>query len=76
MEFCNTEFNQFCASQGILRHRTVRLTPQQNGVAERMNRTLLNKVRCLLVSNGLGTAFWGELSPQPVFLLIEALAQQ
>lgn len=57
MEFCSSEFNQFCANLGILRHRTLRLTPQQNRIVERMNRTLLNKVRCLLASSGLGTAF-------------------
>ncbi|KAL0417179.1 UNVERIFIED_CONTAM: Retrovirus-related Pol polyprotein from transposon TNT 1-94 [Sesamum latifolium] len=36
------------------------LYSQQNGVAERMNRTLLNKVRCLLISSGLPKTFWGE----------------
>lgn len=41
LEFCNDEFNEFCKNKGIARHRTVRMTPQQNGVAERMNRTLL-----------------------------------
>ncbi|KAK0608121.1 hypothetical protein LWI29_025797 [Acer saccharum] len=53
LEFCNMEFNSFCDDQGILRHRTVRHTPQQNGVAERMNRTILDKVRCLLIGSSL-----------------------
>ena len=39
LEFCNEEFNSFCKAEGIARHRTVVCTPQQNGVAERMNRT-------------------------------------
>ena len=43
LEFCNLEFNQFCKDEGIVRHRTVRNTPQQNGVAERMNQTLLER---------------------------------
>ena len=60
LEFCNTEFDQYCTSEGILRHKTVRNTPQQNGVAERMNRTLLEKIRCLLFSSELPRAFWGE----------------
>ena len=34
--------------------------PQQNGRAERMNRTLLNKVRCMLIESGLKKKFWGE----------------
>ena len=41
MEFCGGEFDEFCKNEGIARHRTVRHTPQQNEVAERMNKTLL-----------------------------------
>ena len=37
MEFCSSEFDEFCRDEGIARHQTVRHTPQQNGVAERMN---------------------------------------
>lgn len=57
LEFCNIEFDNYCRDQGILRHRIVRKTPQQNGVAERMNRTLLEKVRCLLFTSGLPKTF-------------------
>ena len=35
--------------KGIARHKTMRMTPQQNRFAERMNRILMNKVRCMLV---------------------------
>ncbi|GMI79054.1 hypothetical protein HRI_001574700 [Hibiscus trionum] len=49
-----------CQEHGIVRHFTVRHTPQQNGVAERMNRTLLEKVRCMLSNAGLGKPFWAE----------------
>ncbi|KAE8674962.1 hypothetical protein F3Y22_tig00111708pilonHSYRG00377 [Hibiscus syriacus] len=52
-------FNVF-HEYGIVRHFTVRHTPQQNGVAEHMNRTLLEKVRCMLSNAGLGKAFWAE----------------
>ncbi|KAG8481664.1 hypothetical protein CXB51_026499 [Gossypium anomalum] len=48
LEFCSDEFNRLCKSEGIVRHLTVRHTPQQNGVAERMNRTIMEKVRCML----------------------------
>ncbi|GKF11251.1 retrovirus-related pol polyprotein from transposon TNT 1-94 [Tanacetum coccineum] len=44
LEFCNQEFNNLCKESGIARHLTVTGTPQQNGLAERMNRMLLNKV--------------------------------
>ena len=60
LEFYNREFDEFCNTQGILRHRTVRNTPQQNGVAERMNRTLLEKVRFLLFTYNMPKSFWGE----------------
>ena len=43
-----------------MRHFTVRDTPQQNRVAERMNRTILEKVRCILSNTGLGKEFWAE----------------
>ncbi|KAG8499473.1 hypothetical protein CXB51_005963 [Gossypium anomalum] len=44
LEFYFDEFNRLCKSEGIMRHLTVRHTPQQNGVAERMNRTIMEKV--------------------------------
>ncbi|KAG8473502.1 hypothetical protein CXB51_035665 [Gossypium anomalum] len=43
LEFCSDEFNRLCKSERIIRHLTVRHTPQQNGVAERMNRTIMEK---------------------------------
>ncbi|KAH9751398.1 hypothetical protein KPL71_014282 [Citrus sinensis] len=45
LEFCNQMFDNYYADEGIMRHRTVRLTPQQNGLAERMNMTLMERVR-------------------------------
>ena len=59
-EYRNDQFSIFCKNEGISRHFTVRNTPQQNGVAERMNRTLLEKVRCMLSNAGLGKQFWAE----------------
>ena len=59
-EFCNAIFDKFCKERRILRHRTVKHTPQQNGVVKRMNRTLLNKVRCMLSASGLSKALCGE----------------
>ncbi|KAL2238396.1 UNVERIFIED_CONTAM: Retrovirus-related Pol polyprotein from transposon TNT 1-94 [Sesamum indicum] len=60
LEFCNKDFSNLCDKFGIKRHKTNPYTPQQNGVAERMNRTLLDKVRCMLISSGLPKSFWGE----------------
>ncbi|GKE22157.1 retrovirus-related pol polyprotein from transposon TNT 1-94, partial [Tanacetum coccineum] len=43
LEFYNREFKQLCIESGIARHLTVAETPQQNGVAKRMNITLMDK---------------------------------
>ncbi|KAH9657504.1 hypothetical protein KPL70_023101 [Citrus sinensis] len=59
-EYTSDPFLQVCQNEGIKRHFTMRHTPQQNGVAERMNRTLLEKVRCMLSNAGLDKKFWAE----------------
>ncbi|CAA3000335.1 pre-mRNA-splicing factor ATP-dependent RNA helicase DEAH10 [Olea europaea subsp. europaea] len=68
-EFCNIEFDLFCKESSILRHRTTTYTPQQNGVAERMNRTFLKKVICMLLSSGLPKVFWGEVLKIATYLI-------
>jgi transposase InsO family protein len=41
--FVETKFKLFCRKKDIVRHHTIPHTPQQNGVAERMNRTIISK---------------------------------
>ena len=53
-------FDEYCRSQGIRHQKTVKKTPQQNGVAERMNRTIVERIRCLLSQAKLPRSFWGE----------------
>ena len=72
LEFCNDEFNEFCKNEGIARHRTVRMTPQQNGVAERMNRTLLERARCMISNAGLTNAFWAEAISTTCYIINRA----
>lgn len=43
-EYCSKEFDAFCKEKGIKRQLTTAYTPQQNGVSERKNRTILNMV--------------------------------
>lgn len=69
LEFCSDEFNSFCKKEGILRHLTVPGTPQQNGVAERMNRTIMEKVRCMLSNSQLSKSFWAEAAATACFLI-------
>ncbi|GJR39706.1 retrovirus-related pol polyprotein from transposon TNT 1-94 [Tanacetum coccineum] len=59
-EFKNREMNQFCEMKGILRQYSVARTPQQNGVAERRNRTLIKAARTMLADSKLPTTFWAE----------------
>ncbi|KAE8674058.1 hypothetical protein F3Y22_tig00111769pilonHSYRG00329 [Hibiscus syriacus] len=59
-EYTDSQFLQFCKEHGIQRHFTVRKTPQQNGVAERMNRSLNERARCLRLNAGLPKHFWAE----------------
>ncbi|GJU82725.1 putative ribonuclease H-like domain-containing protein [Tanacetum coccineum] len=60
-EFKNREMNQFCEMKGILRQFSVARTPQQNGVAERRNRTLIKAARTMLADSKLPTTFWAEV---------------
>ena len=69
LEFYSTEFNQFCKDAGIARHHTIRYTPQQNGVAERMNQTLLERARCMLSNAGLEKRFWAEAVNTACYLI-------
>ena len=59
-EFTSMEFNEYCQKNGIKRQLTTAYTPQQNGVAERKNRTVMNMVRCLLSEKGIPKTFWPE----------------
>lgn len=59
-EYMSNEFIQYLDQQGIQYQRTVPSTPQQNGVAERKNRTLVEMARCMLIDAKLEKYFWGE----------------
>ena len=59
-EYMGTEFDSFCAEHGIQRQHSVRARPQQNGVAERANRTMEQGIISMLQQAGLPLSFWGE----------------
>ncbi|GJY47714.1 putative ribonuclease H-like domain-containing protein [Tanacetum coccineum] len=59
-EFKNYEMNQFCGIKGIKREFSNARTPQQNGVAERKNRTLIEAARTMLADSLLPIPFWAE----------------
>lgn len=47
-EFTSNEFNSFCENQGIKRHLSSPMNPQDNGVVERKNRTIQEDARTML----------------------------
>jgi len=56
-EYTSDPFLQLCRDECIERYFIVREIPQQNGVAGRMNITLLEKVHCMLSHTGLSKSF-------------------
>ncbi|KAG8491363.1 hypothetical protein CXB51_014484 [Gossypium anomalum] len=69
LEFYSDEFNRLCKSEGIMIHLTVRHTPQQNSIAEQMNRMIMEKVRCMLSNANLLKSFWAEAASTACFLI-------
>ncbi|GJT96749.1 putative ribonuclease H-like domain-containing protein [Tanacetum coccineum] len=59
-EFKNKVMDDFCREKGIKREYSVARTPQQNGVVERRNRTLIEAARTMLADSKLPTTFWAE----------------
>uniref|UniRef100_A0A2N9F9L9 Integrase catalytic domain-containing protein n=1 Tax=Fagus sylvatica TaxID=28930 RepID=A0A2N9F9L9_FAGSY len=53
-------FGEFCSQHGIVHQTTAPYSPQQNGVAERKNRTLKEMMNAMLISSGLPQNLWGE----------------
>nr|GEZ95286.1 putative ribonuclease H-like domain-containing protein [Tanacetum cinerariifolium] len=59
-KFKNHDLNKFCGMKGIKREFSVPRTPQQNGIAERKNRTLIEAARTMLADSLLPIPFWAE----------------
>ncbi|GKD52261.1 putative ribonuclease H-like domain-containing protein [Tanacetum coccineum] len=59
-EFKNRDMLEFCGNKGIKQEYSNARTPQQNEVAERMNRTLIEAARTMLADSLLPTTFWAE----------------
>jgi len=59
-EYLNNELKEFYAAKGIMHETTAPYTPEQNGKAERLNRTLMERVRAMLQDAKLPTKMWAE----------------
>uniref|UniRef100_A0AAV1UDV4 Integrase catalytic domain-containing protein n=1 Tax=Peronospora matthiolae TaxID=2874970 RepID=A0AAV1UDV4_9STRA len=68
-EFVNKKIAHKCARNGIMHQRTVPYSPQQNGVAEHMNRTIMEKARSMLYYKGIDMQWWAEAVSTAVYLI-------
>lgn len=59
-EYINAEFNKYLKESGIARQLSVPHSPQQNGVAERANRTLVEMARTMMLHAGVKDNLWAE----------------
>jgi transposase InsO family protein len=57
-KYLSNEFKSYCENHGIRRFFTASYTPQQNGVAERKNRTILDMVRSMIKIKEMSKEFW------------------
>ena len=68
-EFTSTEFMTYCAELGVGRQHTAPYMPQQNGVVERRNQTVVGMARSMLKASELPGTFWGEAVNTTVYIL-------
>ncbi|KAG7571799.1 Zinc finger CCHC-type superfamily [Arabidopsis suecica] len=68
-EFLSQEFQDFCNTAGIKRHLTAPYSPQQNGVVERRNRTLMGMTRSLMKHMNVPNYLWGEAVRHATYLI-------
>jgi transposase InsO family protein len=68
-EFTARTFVEHCAQEGIQRHFTAPYSPQQNGVVERRNQTVMGIARSMMKAMTMPGWFWGEAVTTAVFIL-------
>ena len=71
-EFTSVEFATYCADKGVGQHHTTPYSPEQNGVVERRNQTVVGMARSMMKAKGMPTRFWGEAVTTAVFILNRA----
>lgn len=69
-EFTSNEFRDFCRQEGIRRQKSFPYNPQQNGVAERKNRSIIGACRAMLYDQDLPLFLWAEACSTAVYLQI------
>ena len=67
-EYTSSQFENYLKAEGIRHELTVPKTPQQNGVTERLNQTLVEMARSMLLYSKLPKKFWGQAILTAVYL--------
>lgn len=67
-ELAQGVFGEYLKEQGIIHETTVSYSPEQNGIAERFNRTVVDKGRTLIAASNLPASFWTEAIKTAVYL--------
>ena len=75
-EFKNVILDTFCVDKGIDRQFSAPRTPQQNGVAERRNRTLIEAAHTMLADSKLPSFFWAEAVSTACYIQNHALVNK
>jgi len=68
-EYCRKYFDKYCSEPRIRRENIVLGTPQENGVSERMNKTNMERARCMRLHVGLPLQFWADDVGTTVYLI-------
>jgi hypothetical protein len=67
-EYTSKDFNDFCIETGIKREYTVPYNPQQNGVAERKNKTIIEATKAMIHDRSLPMILWAEASMTTIYV--------
>lgn len=67
-EYVNSQMHTFCSEKGLVHRTTCPNTPEQNGVAKRKNRTLLEMTRAFLIESSVPKSFWPEAVATSVYV--------
>lgn len=66
-EFISSKVTEFTSNKGIIHERSAAHTPQQNGLVERGNRTIIDKVRTILAESNMNEDLWAEAANTAVY---------
>ena len=66
--YTSTQFSDYLKAEGVVHEYTVPKTPEQNGVAERQNRTLIEMTRSMLGGSNLPQCLWAETLSSATYL--------